>query len=224
MGKIVEKHEWSAAIRINHWAMAAVITVLIVTGFYVAGPFTVFRGETADKFFMGDVRFWHALFGMVLLFLFIWRIYLAFFSKFHADWKDFLFWTNWKCTMHQIRFYLLIDKEGPEHDEECVYGPMQALAYLGLWVMILFILITGFILMGAGYHAGLSGFAYKVLKPVENMMGGLAMVRYVHHVLTWLFILFIVVHVYMAFWYDAILKQGTVSSMISGRLFEKVEK
>ena len=56
------------------------------------------------------------------------------------------------------------------------------------------------------------------------MLGGLAIVRYVHHIFTWLFILFIIVHVYMAFWYDAILKEGTVSSMISGVLYERKGK
>jgi len=55
-------------------------------------------------------------------------------------------------------------------------------------------------------------------------MGGLATVRYLHHVFTWFFILFIVVHVYMAFWSDAILRQGTVSSMISGYRFERVKE
>jgi len=65
--------------------------------------------------------------------------------------------------------------------------------------------------------------AYKILRPVENMLGGLAVVRYVHHIFTWFFILFIVVHIYMAFWYDAILKKGTVSSMISGNIFKKVK-
>jgi Ni/Fe-hydrogenase 1 B-type cytochrome subunit len=222
--KIVAKHEWTAAIRINHWAMAVSILVLIVTGFYISDPFTILQGETTDKMFMGEVRFWHLLFGVSLLFLFIWRIYIAFFSRFHADWNDFLCWMDWKRTLHQIRFYLLIDKEGPEHDGDCAYGPMQSLAYLGLFAMVGCILITGLILMGAGYHAGLTGLAYKALRPVENLLGGLAMVRYIHHIFTWGFILFIVVHIYMAFWYDAILKQGTVSSMISGRLFEKVKE
>jgi len=75
--------------------------------------------------------------------------------------------------------------------------------------------------MGANYHAGLTAIGYTVLRPLENLMGGLAVVRYIHHVFTWLFILFVVVHVYMAFWHDAILKQGTISSMVSGHLFER---
>ncbi len=211
--------EWSVPIRINHWGMVISIFTLIVTGFYIAGPFTVYEGETVKKFFMGDVRFVHILFGVFLSFIFIWRVYLAFFSKFHADWKDFFAFTDWPNTVKQLKFYALVSKEPAEH--KYLYGPMQSLAYGGLMVMILFIVLTGVILMGAGYHAGLTALIYKMVKPFENLMGGLAMVRWIHHILTWCFILFIVVHIYMAFWYDVMFKQGTVSSMISGIVYKK---
>lgn len=219
MEKFTSEKEWSVAMRINHWVMALSIFILIVTGFYIADPFTISKGETVEKFFMGNVRFAHIFFGMLLVFLFFWRVYLAFFSRFHADWKDFFAWTDIKMTIAQIKFYLLIDKKGPNY--KTLYGPMQSVAYLGLMFMVLVIVITGLILMGAGYHAGLTAIAYKILRPFERLMGGLAMVRYIHHVFTWFFILFIVVHIYMAFWYDAILKKGTISSMISGNIFKK---
>ena len=211
--------EWSVPIRINHWGMVISIFTLIVTGFYIAGPFTVYEGETVKKFFMGDVRFVHILFGVFLSFIFIWRVYLAFFSKFHADWKDFFAFTDWPNTVKQLKFYALVSKEPAEH--KYLYGPMQSLAYGGLMVMILFIVLTGVILMGAGYHAGLTGLIYKIVKPFENLVGGLAMVRWIHHILTWCFILFVVVHIYMAFWYDVMFRQGTVSSMISGFVYKK---
>ena len=211
--------EWSVPIRINHWGMVISIFILIATGFYIAGPFTVYEGETVKKFFMGDVRFVHILFGVFLSFIFIWRVYLAFFSKFHADWKDFFAFTDWPNTVKQLKFYALLSKEPAEH--KYLYGPMQSLAYGGLMVMILFIVLTGVILMGAGYHAGLTGLIYKIVKPFENLVGGLAMVRWIHHILTWCFILFIVVHIYMAFWYDVMFRQGTVSSMISGFVYKK---
>ena len=211
--------EWSVPIRINHWGMVISIFILIATGFYIAGPFTVYEGETVKKFFMGDVRFIHILFGVFLSFIFIWRVYLAFFSKFHADWKDFFAFTDWPNTIKQLKFYALVSKEPAEH--KYLYGPMQSLAYGGLMVMILFIVLTGVILMGAGYHAGLTGLIYKIVKPFENLVGGLAMVRWIHHILTWCFILFIVVHIYMAFWYDVMFRQGTVSSMISGIVYKK---
>jgi Ni/Fe-hydrogenase 1 B-type cytochrome subunit len=207
------------AIRINHWAMAISIFLLIATGFYIADPFVVGKGETVNKFLMGNMRFIHIFFGMVLFFLFLWRIYLAFFSKFHADWKDFFAFMDIKATIKQIKFYLLIEKEAPEH--KWLYGPLQSLAYAGLLFMVLVIVVTGLILMGAGYHAGLTALLYKLVKPVQNMMGGLATVRYIHHIFTWFFILFIVVHMYMAFWYDAILQRGTISSMISGKVFKR---
>ena len=225
MQKTTQKYlgikEWSASLRINHWCVAVSIFVLIVTGFYIADPFTISSGETVNKFFMGNVRFVHILFGTFLIFLSIWRLYLAFFSRFHADWRDFLAWTDIKALIEQIKFYLLIS-EHPE--KKYLYGPMQALAYTGCWFLGVVTTVTGLILMGAGYHAGLTSMASFVLKPIENLLGGLAMVRYIHHVFTWLFILFIIVHIYMAFWYDAVLKQGTVSSMIGGTTFKKIDE
>lgn len=216
-------YHWSGAVRINHWLMAATIVFLIITGFYIAHPSTVYKGETTDKFFMGSVTFWHALAGIVLTLLFVWRSYLAFFSRFKADWKDYFAWTDWRCMYSQVRYYLLIDTEEPSHGE-CIFGPVQSLSYLVLWLGIIAIIITGFILMGANDHSGLSAAGYWLFKPFLKLMGNLAVVRYIHHILTWFFILFIMVHVYMAFWYDAVLGEGTVSSMIGGRLFERIRR
>jgi Ni/Fe-hydrogenase 1 B-type cytochrome subunit len=143
---ITPQKEWSVAIRYNHWIMAFSIFVLIVTGFYIAQPFTIYKGETVHKFFMGNVRIIHEFFGIILLFIFIWRIYLAFFSKFHADWKDFLAWTNLPNAVKQVRFYLLISKEPPEHTH--LYGPLQAISYAGLLFLVFLIALTGMIMMG----------------------------------------------------------------------------
>jgi Ni/Fe-hydrogenase 1 B-type cytochrome subunit len=62
---------------------------------------------------------------------------------------------------------------------------------------------------------------YGIVKPFGTLMGGLATVRMIHHILTWCFILFIIIHIYMAFWHDVIFKEGTISSMISGMVFRK---
>ncbi len=221
MDKRVAKKEWSVPIRVNHWAMTLSIFILIGTGFYIGKPFTVFHGDTMDKFLMGDMRFVHIFFGVLLVFICLWRFYLMFFSRFHADWKDFFAWLDIKNTITQIKFYLLVSKKPPVH--KFLYGPLQSLAYGGCMIMLLLIVITGIILTGAGYHAGLTQWTYNLFKPIETMMGGLAGVRWIHHIVTWLFILFAVVHVYMAFWYDAVFQEGTVSSMIGGRLFKRIK-
>lgn len=211
--------EWSVAIRINHWCMVLFILILIITGIYIAMPFTVLHGETVNKFLMGNNRFVHILFGVGLVFIFIWRMYLMFFSRFHADWKDFFAFTDVKNTIQQLKFYMLVTEKPPEH--KFLYGPFQSLAYGGLMVMLFAMCLTGVILMGPAYHAGITAFVYKLVKPIETLLGGLAGVRVIHHILTWCFILFGVVHLYMAFWYDCVFQEGTVSSMIAGKLFKK---
>ncbi len=219
MAQIEKKHEWTIAIRLAHWGRAFSIFVLIATGFYIASPFTVFSGETTDKFLMGNMRFYHILFGVILTFVFIIRRYLTLFGRKSSDLRDLFAWTDIKNMIKQIKFYALISTKAPE--DKYLYGPFQSLVYTGLMFMVLFMVVTGLILTGACYHNGLTEIVYAILKPIENLMGGLANVRFMHHIFTWLFILFIVVHVYMAFWYDIIFGKGTVSSIISGNIFKE---
>jgi Ni/Fe-hydrogenase 1 B-type cytochrome subunit len=87
--------------------------------------------------------------------------------------------------------------------------------------MLFVFVVTGLILAGAEYHLGVTSWIYVVVRPIENLVGGLAVVRWIHHIFTWFMIIFIVVHVYMAFWYDVVLKEGTISSMVGGRVFRK---
>jgi Ni/Fe-hydrogenase 1 B-type cytochrome subunit len=44
-------------------------------------------------------------------------------------------------------------------------------------------------------------------------------VRFLHHVLTWVFLIFIPIHVYLALRADAVERTGTISSIISGGRF-----
>lgn len=244
MDTITVKKEWSLAIRVNHWLMVISILGLIITGFYIARPFTnlsaettnitfnslippsisveVVPGETINKFMMGYARYVHLMCGIILTFVFIWRVYLMFFSRFHADFKDFFAWTDTQNFWTQIKFYLLISEKRPKHN--FLYGPLQSLAYGGLLIMLLVLVLTGLILAGVDYSGGVIGFFYTVLHPLQKVLGGLATVRFIHHVFTWLVILFVVVHIYMAFWYDIVFKEGTISSMVSGRVFRKAHE
>ena len=215
------KKQWTAAMRINHWSMAISILLLIITGFYIGRPFTIGAGETWQKFFTGKVRLVHLLFGLILTVLFIWRIYLAFFSRFHADWKDFFAWLDFKNVIKQIKFYMLISTEMPEHTG--LYGTLQSAAYGFLLILVFLVVVTGLILYGALHQAGMAALICGIFRPIETMLGGLAGVRFIHHVLTWGFVLFIIVHTYLAFWYDNVYKECTISSIVSGNVFERVD-
>ena len=211
------KKEWWLSIRLIHWSVVLSVFTLLLTGFYIAEPLSVNAGPTAGKFWMGHIRMLHMTVGIILTFLMIWRAYLGFFASFHARWVDLLAWTDPVNLLAQVKFYLLLSEKKPEHKYH--YGPLQSLAYSGLIALQIMIILTGVIMVGANYHAGLSLWFADLLKPVEIALGGLAGVRLLHHIVAWGFILFIMTHVYMAIWSDVVYKEGTVSSMISGRVF-----
>ncbi|MGA1867739.1 MAG: Ni/Fe-hydrogenase, b-type cytochrome subunit [bacterium] len=215
---IIPQKQWTAAMCINHWSMAISIVMLIITGFYIARPFTVAAGETYEKYMMANMRFIHIICGLILTAICVWRLYLAFFSRFHADWKDFFAWLDLKNLYKNIKFYALVSNKPPKHT--ALYGPLQSLAYGFILVMIFFEVVTGLILYGALHQAGLAHFVYMTLGPIETIGGGLAGIRLIHHVLTWLIIIFICIHTYMAFWYDIVFKEGSISSIVSGIIFK----
>ena len=176
-----------------------------------------------NKFFMGNVRFVHILFGCFSSFCSsgesIWPFSPASMRTGETSWLGRIL-----RAIGRANEVLYAHRAKQVRKRRTFMDLCRSIAYIGLLAMVVVIVITGLILMGAGYHAGLTAIAYKILRPIERLMGGLAVVRYIHHVFTWFFILFIVVHIYMAFWYDAILKKGTVSSMISGNIFKKDKK
>ncbi|MBN2706532.1 MAG: Ni/Fe-hydrogenase, b-type cytochrome subunit [Deltaproteobacteria bacterium] len=213
--------EWWLSIRLLHWSVVLSVFTLLISGFYIASPLSHTAGATADKYWTGNLRTLHSGVGVFLTFLMIWRAYLGLFAKFHARWSDLLAWTNIHNLIVQIKFYLLLTQEKPKHQYQ--YGPLQSLAYSGLIVLQAMIILTGMILLGANYHAGLTLWLAGLLRPLEIALGGLAGVRLLHHIISWGFILFIMIHVYMAIWIDVVYKEGTISSMISGRVFRKIE-
>jgi Ni/Fe-hydrogenase 1 B-type cytochrome subunit len=58
---------------------------------------------------------------------------------------------------------------------------------------------------------------------IAPLVGGMQMVRVIHHVATWYFPMFIVFHVYLSVRADLLERSGTMSSMVSGGRFVPVE-
>jgi Ni,Fe-hydrogenase I cytochrome b subunit len=47
-------------------------------------------------------------------------------------------------------------------------------------------------------------------------LGGVPVVRFIHHLMTWVFLIFIPIHVYLALRTDVMERSGTLSSIFSG--------
>jgi len=193
---ITQELEFSSLYRWQHWIRAVSIVVLTITGFYIAVPFlTPMVNADPTNFMQALMRFWHIVFGFVLISVIILKSYLFIFGRKHnierAAIKDIL---NPKVWLEQVGYYMLITK----HPKlKGVYNPIQFMAYFAFYMMIFGLIITGLILYVHVYHNGLGAYLYDVMKSIEVMMGGLANVRIIHHILTWGVMLFVLGHVYM---------------------------
>ncbi len=207
---------FGAAIRIFHWLRALAILILVITGFYISWPFLV-APESSDVLVQGYIRAAHQIFGFLLVSITLVRAYLFFFGKSDIERRSFKDVLSPKSWITQLKSYLWmghLDKAG-------VYGPLQFVTYLAISVVALLICVTGLVLYANVYHQGLGGLLGGTANWVTAMMGGLAPVRIWHHYFTWVFIIFVVIHVYMAVWSGIRFKHNSVDSIVSGYDYHK---
>ncbi|ACJ29376.1 Cytochrome B561, bacterial [Shewanella piezotolerans WP3] len=207
---------FGAAIRIFHWLRALAILVLVITGFYISWPFLV-APESSDVLVQGYIRAAHQIFGFLLVSITLVRAYLFFFGKSDIERRSFKDVLSPKSWLTQLKSYLWmghLDKAG-------VYGPLQFVTYFAISVVAFLICVTGLVLYANVYHQGLGGMLGGMANWVTMMMGGLAPVRIWHHYFTWVFIIFVVIHVYMAVWSGIRFKHNSVDSIVSGYDYHK---
>jgi Ni,Fe-hydrogenase I cytochrome b subunit len=58
---------------------------------------------------------------------------------------------------------------------------------------------------------------------VVPLLGGIQIVHFVHHVLTWAFLIFVPIHIYLALRADLLERTGTISSIVSGGRFVRTD-
>lgn len=215
-GKYQWVYLWDVPIRVMHWIAALSIVTLAVTGLYIGRPYFVTGGsESGDPFVMGWMRFIHFAAGAVLVMTAIVRAYWLFagnkFTRFPA-----LFPVrprDWSNMVKQVKYYLLMEDRPPHY---LGHNPMQQMSYTGMYLVALVMVISGFAMYG---QSNPSGVFYKAFNWVGIMMGGMQVVRFVHHAATWLFLIFIPVHIYLALRADNLERSGVISSIITGGRF-----
>ena len=179
--------------RITHWMHLLSMVVLTFTGFYIHNPF--FDGS------MMWMRQLHFVFMYVVLVALVARVYFAFFSKSALvkgsrktaiDVKNFVIQKENKGQfIETIKYYLFLRKTHPSTGK---YNPMQKLAYVAMLVLLVAQAFTGFALYGPFGEA----FSWLTIP-----LGGLMIVRQIHYLTMWLFILITMIHVYLSVAEDA---------------------
>jgi Ni/Fe-hydrogenase b-type cytochrome subunit len=176
----------------------------------------VVGGDTASHFVMGWVRFAHFTAAAVLVMTGIVRLYWLFAGNKFERWIA-LFPVrprDWVNMFRQVKYYLMIQPEkAPRY---LGHNPLQQLSYTGVYTLVLVEIVTGFALYG---QADPGGFFFRAFGWIGPLLGGMPVVRFVHHVSTWLFLTFIPIHVYLATRADMLERGGTISSIITGGRF-----
>ena len=212
---------YEAPVRLWHWVNALAITVLAVSGWFIASPPATQPGEASAHFLMGYIRFAHFAAGYLLLVGLIGRLYWAWVGNDHARQLFVVPWSNaawWKEVWFELRWYLFLERDPKK------YVGHNPLAHLMMFLMFLlptlFMIVTGFALYGEGAQAG--SWAHRLFTSwVLPLFGQSQTVHSWHHLVAWLVVIFVILHVYAAIREDIMSRQSLVSTMLSGwRLFK----
>lgn len=207
---------WEWPIRAMHWIAVACLVVLTVTGLYIGRPYFMTAGQASDHFLMGWVRFSHFAAAATLVMTAIVRVYWLLMGNKYERFAA-LFPVrprDWVNLVQMVKFYLMIKPEkAPRY---LGHNPLQQMSYTGMYAIAGTMVVTGFAMYG---QATPGGVIYSLTNWVGPLLGGMPVVRFLHHALTWTFLIFIPIHVYLAIRADHLERTGVISSIVSGGRF-----
>ncbi len=175
---------------ITHYINLICMIMLAFSGFYIHFPF--FNG------FMGVARGMHFVAMYVIIINLTYRIIAAFFVKTAVDLgtrdvdTDIKNWLPQEKNKHQffetVKYYLFFRKEGVISAK---YGSLQKIAYLATIPLTYLQAYTGFSIYGPTMNA-------KFFAGGLALVGGPMNMRIIHYFMMWVFIVFTMIHAYLA--------------------------
>jgi Ni/Fe-hydrogenase 1 B-type cytochrome subunit len=175
---------------ITHYINLICMIMLAFSGFYIHFPF--FDG------FMGAARGMHFVAMYLIVINLTFRIIAAFFVKtatqlgsraVDTDIKNWLPQTENKHQfLETVKYYLFFRKEGVISAK---YGSLQKIAYLATIPLTYLQAFTGFAIYGPTMNWGLFSGAMAFVGGPMNM-------RIIHYFMMWVFIVFTMIHAYLA--------------------------
>lgn len=214
---LVRVYVWDWPVRLIHWTVVAAMIVLTATGIYVARPFVVNGGPASGHFLMGWTRIVHFYAAIAFTLAVVARFVWMFVGNEYARWRALV--PASKSRLHglldMVTFYAFPRGHPPVH---AGHNPLAGLSYLGFYTASLAIIVTGMALYALSAHFASPTRPFAWLVPY---LGGPQTVRWLHHVLMWILLLFAVLHMYIALLVARIERNGTIDSIISGWKYVK---
>ena len=144
MGKVVIKYVWEIPVRVTHWINVLCIITLCFTGLYIGSPKTL--ALNPSQYIMGWTRFLHFVAGYTFTVSVLARIYWAFVGNEYSRWRVFIPWltSEGRRRMWEVsRWYVFLSRRLPA---DVGLNAMAATIYLIVFLLYLFMIVTGFAL------------------------------------------------------------------------------
>ncbi len=176
-----KEYVYRAFERFWHWAQAALIIFLGVTGFEIHGSIRFFGYDQAVRY--------HNAAAMSFLTLIVFAIFWHFTT---GEWRQYL--PTWKNLRAQAEYYVFgIFRNAPHPTRKTVLSklnPLQKLVYAGLKVLVIPVMvITGLLYMFYRYPQ-----RYEVL---SLNIGGLQLIATLHTIGAFFLVSFFIMHLYL---------------------------
>ncbi len=201
-------YQWP--VRICHWLNVLAVVMLSITGFYIGSPFMT--AQDTSQYIMGWMRFLHFSFAYLFTVSVAARILWMFIGNHHASWRVFFPWLSAEGRRNFIKMFRYYTFTGKQISYEAGHNPVAATAYLGIFLLFLFQIVSGFTLYGqfapGGFWSGLTGWLLTLISS--------QWLRLLHHGVMWLLAGFVINHVYSAWLMDVKERNGTISGMFGG--------
>lgn len=212
LDELVGVYVWQIPVRLAHWLIAGSIAVQSVTGLYIGHPFMTVAGPATQSFVMGWMKVIHGYTAYVFITALVMRFVWMFTGNNYAHWDKFIsiHRTRRRGFMPTVFFYLFLRDRPPAY---VGHNPVAASAYTLVYGLCVLAAATGLVMRGASSDvtAMIHGFGSWAW-----LFGGLAMARWIHHIVMWLLLGFTVHHVYSAVLVAMIEQNGTIDSIVSG--------
>lgn len=212
---------WEQPVRWFHWINALCILVLGVTGYLIAHPPALMSASEASfGYWFGVNRFIHFVAAYVFVANFAFRLYWSFVGNKFAHWRNFLPLTRaqWIQVIHVLKADILQMKHRPVH--ALGHNSVAYFIYAGTGLLTLFQIASGFALyapMSEAWFPQLWAWMVPLFGSEQNL-------RIFHYAVTWLFAVFTLIHIYLAFYHDYVEGHGVMTSMIGGWKFLEKEQ
>jgi len=179
-----------AAPKVLHAVHMFSMIILGFTGMYIRFPF-FFGGRTI-------MRNVHYVFMIIVIAVLIWRVWYAFRSKTNADWREFAIGKKDLATALGVLAYYGYVSDSKPHVAK--YNVMQKMSYSLFLVMMVVQAMTGLLIWRVEFplvDASFYGLTASVIGAT-----GIFVIRMLHYILNWGFIIMTTVHMYLAFSVD----------------------